>query len=144
MRKLWRLSIALSIWGLLAVAVLVVASQIQEWSTLKEVATVGSALGFLALASFAVSWSRVGSDLAPLQELLCAKQAGLDLFIATALALVSQGLIWAVPLVPTTAPVLVQLLVVAHVLILAIAWAIGWLTMRRLLILISRVSAQFS
>jgi hypothetical protein len=35
-------------------------------------------------------------------------------------------------------------LVVAHVLILAIAWAIGWLTMRRLLILISRVSAQFS
>ena len=144
MRRLRRLSIALSLWGLLAVAVLAVASQIQEGGSLKEVAPVGSALGFLALANFAVSWSKVGSDVAPVQELRCAKQVGLDLFLATTLAIVSQVLIWVAPILKTIVAALVPVLLVAHVLILALAWAIAWLAMRRLLTLITTVSEKLS
>ena len=144
MPKLRRLSIALSLWGLLAVAVLAVASQIQEWSTLQEVATIGSAVAFLGLANFAVSWSKVGSDVAPLKELRCAKQAGLDLFVASVLAIVSQALISVAPILKTIVAALVPALLVAHVLILALAWAIAWLAMRRLLTLITTLSEKLS
>ena len=144
MRKLRRLSIALSLWGLLAVAVLAVASQIQEWSTLQEVATIGSAVAFLGFANFGVSWSKVGSDVAPVQELRCAKQAGLDLFVASALAIVSQALISVAPILRTSVPTLVPALLVSHVTILALAWALAWLAIRRLLMLITTVSEQLS
>lgn len=142
MRKLRKLSIALSLWGLLTVAVVVVASQVQEWNTLKEVPTVASAIAFLGLASFAVSWSKIGSDVAPVQELRCAKQAGLDLFLASILTVVSEFLILAAPSVKSIAGAFAQVVLVAHALILLLAWVIAWLAMRRLLLLISKVSDQ--
>lgn len=142
MRQARGIAIQLSLWGLLLVAVMVVISQYQELSTLQEAASLGSFITFLAMANFAISWSRMAADLAMIQERRCAKQAGLDLFLASLLALLSQALIWAAPMVKPSLAVLSTTLIFLHVLLLAFSWAMAWLPMRRLLLLIRRYSSD--
>ncbi|MFM8524848.1 MAG: hypothetical protein ACKOCM_04425 [Cyanobacteriota bacterium] len=119
---------------------MVLISQYQELGTLREVASLGSFVTFLAMANFAISWSRMAADLATMQERRCAKQVGLDLFLASLLALLSQALIWAAPLLKSSLPVFAAVLMVLHVLLLAFSWTMAWLPMRRLLLLIRRQS----
>ena len=144
MNRTRALAVQVSLWGLLIAAVVVVASQYREMSTLQEVASLGSFVTFLALANFAVSWSRMPADLAPLPERRKAKQVGLDLFLSSLLALLSQALLWMAPVVKPSLPVLLAPLLGLHVLLLALSWVMAWLPMRRLLLLLQRTSAADS
>ena len=144
MNRTRALAVQVSLWGLLIAAVVVVASQYREMSTLQEVASLGSFVTFLALANFAVSWSRMPADLAPLPERRTAKQVGLDLFLSSLLALLSQALLWMAPVVKPSLPVLLAPLLGLHVLLLALSWVMAWLPMRRLLLLLQRTSAADS
>ena len=136
MQKIRILSIRLSIWGMLLVALMTIGSQFWEWSTLQEVSSLVSSVTFLALANFGISWSRVGSDIAPRSELLAAKQAGLDLFLASILALISQALIWAAKPLSAGFAYLVPGLMALHLLILAFAWIMAWFPLSQMLRLI--------
>lgn len=144
MHRIRALAVQLSLWGLLVAAVVVVVSQYREVSTLQEGASLGSFVTFLALANFAISWSRMQVDLATLAERRCAKQVGLDLFLSSLLALLSQALLWLAPMLKPALPMLVTPVVGLHVLLLALSWLMAWLPMRRLLLLLQRTSSADS
>ena len=78
------------VWGTFFLGVLLVFSQLTELKQHSESVPLGSTVTFLALSGVAFAWARLENDITPLQQRI-AKQAGIDLFSASMLALVAQG-----------------------------------------------------
>jgi hypothetical protein len=90
----------------------------------------------LALSGIAFAWARLEIDITPLQQRI-AKQAGIDLFSASMLALVAQGLIWASPVFARISSSFADLTLLLHSLLLALSVLMAWLPIRRLMIMAS-------
>jgi hypothetical protein len=108
-----------------------------QWTELKqhsESVPLGSTVTFLALSGVAFAWARLENDITPLQQRI-AKKAGVDLFSASMLALVAQGLIWAVPVFTKVSASFADLMLLVHSLLLALSLLMAWIPLRRLLIM---------
>ncbi len=125
----------LTIWGLVGLGVLLIVSQWTELKTHTESVPLVSTVTFLALSGVAFNWARLDEALVMPHEKRIAKQAGVDLFMASMLALVTQGLLWAAPLFIKAAPLLSHGLVLAHTMLLGVAILMAWLPIRRPLLL---------
>ena len=142
MNRVRAVAIALVIWGTGLIALFTIVTQPQELNTLREVTTLGTFVTFLVLANFCMSWSRVTQELESLDVRRSVKRAGLDLFLAGLLALVSQGLLWLALILKPGAPALVPAVVAMHGLILAFAWVLAWFPLRRILRLVQPEAHQ--
>ena len=118
---------------LAAFLVLVVILQCRDFKSATEVFPVASFAVLLTLGSFAISWCRIPAPLATASERKRTKRAGLDLFIATALTLVSAGLLRCAqdPLLKDNP--IVWWVIIFHLLSLSAALLIGWISLVTLL-----------
>ena len=123
------------IWGLFSLGVLLLFSQWTELQSHTESVPLGSTVTFLALSGLAFNWARVEDTMVLPHEKRVAKQAGVDLFAASMLALVTQGLVWASPVFSKLSPQLGHLLLIVHTSLLGLSILMAWLPIRRLLLL---------
>ena len=137
MTRLRILVCKVSIWGLFSLGVLLLFSQWTELKTHTEMVPLASTVTFLALSGVAFNWSRVDDVLAPPPEKMLAKQAGVDLFNASMLALVAQGLVWASPIFSKLSSQLGWLMLIVHTALLGLSMLMAWLPIRRLLLMAS-------
>lgn len=122
------------VWGTFLLGVLLVFSQWTELKQHSESVPLGSTVTFLALSGVAFAWARLENDITPLQKRI-AKKAGVDLLSASMLALVAQGLIWAVPVFTMVSASFADLMLLVHSLLLALSLLMAWIPLRRLLIM---------
>lgn len=124
------------VWGTFVLGVLLVFSQWTELKQHTESVPLGSTVTFLALSGIAFAWARVEIDITHLQQRI-AKQAGIDLFSASMIALVAQGLVWATPVFARISSSFADLILLLHSLLLALSVLMAWLPIRRLMIMAS-------
>lgn len=126
-----------SIWGLFSLGVLLLFSQWTELQAHTESVPLGSTVTFLALSGLAFNWGRSDDSVVEPNEKLIAKQAGVDLFAASMMALVTQGLVWASPIFTKLSIPLGDLVLIVHTALLGLAILMAWFPIRRLLLLSS-------
>lgn len=100
-RRIRAFSLALlpSAIGLLALSVLV--AQFKELGTNQEILPLSSFVVLISLSALAFNWCRVSSSFAPENLLKTVYRAGIDLFLASLLALVTTAVAFVITLVPT-------------------------------------------
>jgi len=135
MKRLRLLVCRVSVWGTFCLGLLLIFSQWTELKAHTESVPLGSTVTFLALSGLAFNWSKVEDTLVTPTEKRVAKQAGVDLFCASMMALVTQGLVWSTPLVSKVSPSVADLVLVFHTGLLALSILMAWLPIRRLLML---------
>jgi hypothetical protein len=123
-----------SIWGLFGLGVLLLFSQWTELQAHTESVPLGSTVTFLALSGLAFNWGRFDDSIVEPQEKRVAKQAGVDLFAASMVALVTQGLVWASPIFTKLSSPLGDLVLIVHTSLLGLSILVAWLPIRRLLL----------
>jgi hypothetical protein len=106
---------------LILIALSLLAAQLTELTTKNEILSLSSFIVLLSFSALAFNWCRVSPSFAPEKLLRLVYQAGIDLFLASLLALVATFFAWlktTSSLVPSS---LYPVLFVLHWLFLAIS-----------------------
>ncbi len=88
---------------LIVIALSILAAQLTELATQKEVLSLSSFIAILSFSGLAFNWCRVSSSLAPEPLLKSVYEVGIDLFLASLLALVATFFAW-LQTMPTVLP----------------------------------------
>jgi hypothetical protein len=79
---------------LVLIALSILAAQLTELATQKEVLSLSSFIAILSFSGLAFNWCRVSTELAPEPLLKSVYEVGIDLFLASLLALVATFFAW--------------------------------------------------
>ena len=132
MKRLRTLICRVAVWGTFCLGVLLIFSQWSELQAHTESVPLGSTVTFLALSGLSFNWARVDDTMVTPTEKRVAKQAGVDLFAASMMALVAQGLVWATPIFSKISASFADVVLVFHT---GLSILMAWLAIRRLLML---------
>ena len=105
----------------------------RDFHQASEVVPASSFAVLLSLASFAISWARVNPPNATASEQQRVKRIALDLLIASALTLVSAGLLLLSANGVFKTSLVSSSLLVLHIAFLATGLWLGWLALSRML-----------
>lgn len=106
---------------LVLIAISILAAQVSEFATQKEVLSLSSFIVILSFSGLAFNWCRVSASLTSEASLKIVYEVGIDLFLASLLALTATFFAWLQATATFLPPALVPVLIGLHLFFLCAA-----------------------